>query len=401
MSQATKVPQNWATSTNYSTGPDTGTPTKVDPSSSANGFLRGAVAAPQHVNFHFHASHAAVRRLLQIAALQLAPISNLTGDTPTDTSQSMAATAVDPALPTSRILLIKSDSDGVWRAFEDQLTGASAIASITSAVREAATNGSRIVAIGSGGNLNSYSDDGGETWSAGAAGIAGASQYLVYSPHYDGFLCGGSGTGSVSRSPNASTIWTSAASGFAAVQGLAVLGDASGTIVCLGNSGIEPRFSRSANDGSSFSAAGTVLPDAATAEEPGSLAGCPLVTRDGLSLAAYHVMRCNAGARLRVTSTTDGHNNWTRTATIEAPAGASFDQAPRLMICQMTGLMLIACRLDTGARALYASLDGSDWVGPSLLRPGPASHADLAVAGGRLFMARDTSFFASAGIGVA
>ncbi len=41
----------WATNTNYSAGPDTGTPTKVDPESAADGFISGVVAAPQHVNY--------------------------------------------------------------------------------------------------------------------------------------------------------------------------------------------------------------------------------------------------------------------------------------------------------------------------------------------------------------
>lgn len=46
---------SWATNANYSTGPDTATPTKVDPASAANGFVKGVVAAPQHVNFLFDA----------------------------------------------------------------------------------------------------------------------------------------------------------------------------------------------------------------------------------------------------------------------------------------------------------------------------------------------------------
>jgi hypothetical protein len=45
----------WANNLNYSTGPDTGTPTKVDPASAANGFIKGVVAAPQHVNYLLHA----------------------------------------------------------------------------------------------------------------------------------------------------------------------------------------------------------------------------------------------------------------------------------------------------------------------------------------------------------
>lgn len=42
---------NWATNANYSTGPDVSTPTKVDPASTANGFIAGTIAAPQHINF--------------------------------------------------------------------------------------------------------------------------------------------------------------------------------------------------------------------------------------------------------------------------------------------------------------------------------------------------------------
>lgn len=45
----------WATNVNYSTGPDAGTPTKVDPSSAPNGFIAGVIAAPQHVNFLLNA----------------------------------------------------------------------------------------------------------------------------------------------------------------------------------------------------------------------------------------------------------------------------------------------------------------------------------------------------------
>ncbi len=42
---------SWATNANYSTGPDNGTPTKVDPASTANGFVNGTIAAAQHINF--------------------------------------------------------------------------------------------------------------------------------------------------------------------------------------------------------------------------------------------------------------------------------------------------------------------------------------------------------------
>jgi hypothetical protein len=45
----------WATGANYSVGPDTGTPTKVNPSSIPNGFVSGVIAAPQHINYLLNA----------------------------------------------------------------------------------------------------------------------------------------------------------------------------------------------------------------------------------------------------------------------------------------------------------------------------------------------------------
>lgn len=45
---------SWATNALYSTGPDAGSSTKVDPASTANGFINGTIAAAQHVNFLFN-----------------------------------------------------------------------------------------------------------------------------------------------------------------------------------------------------------------------------------------------------------------------------------------------------------------------------------------------------------
>lgn len=45
---------SWATNSLYSTGPDVGSSTKVDPASTANGFINGTIAAAQHVNFLFN-----------------------------------------------------------------------------------------------------------------------------------------------------------------------------------------------------------------------------------------------------------------------------------------------------------------------------------------------------------
>lgn len=46
---------SWATNANYSTGPNAGSATKIDPASTANGFINGTIAAAQHINFLFDA----------------------------------------------------------------------------------------------------------------------------------------------------------------------------------------------------------------------------------------------------------------------------------------------------------------------------------------------------------
>jgi hypothetical protein len=109
-------------------------------------------------------------------------------------------------------------------------------------------------------------------------------------------------------------------------------------------------------------------------------------------------MRCNAGARLRCAVSADGVT-WTATATIEAPSGGGFSARPRLLCCKSTGLLVIAAPISGvgSSLVLYASIDGSDWVGPLLVRN--VAVAAFAIQSGRLFMTRDDGMWASAGIG--
>jgi len=63
------------------------------------------------------------------------------------------------------------------------------------------------------------------------------------------------------------------------------------------------------------------------------------------------------------------------------------------MICQSTGLQIIAVPLNPAATALYASLDFSTWVGPAIVK-----YTDVtafAVAAGKLFMTSATAVYAS------
>lgn len=315
-----------------------------------------------------------------------------------DTAESLGAITTgfggDSTKPT---LVVKVDSTGVVLAHDDSVIDQGGpLASITSLVADcAASTAGRAVAIGVGGQRNAYTDNDGGTWSAGGNGVAGAVQFIVYDGIGDQFLCGGSGTGSVYRSPDASTDWTSAASQFSQPFGLAVLGlgASSGDVVCLGNLGSEPRFSVSTDAGASFSTAGTTPPaNAADADEPGDLRGCQTVLRDDLGSSVYHIMRCDSGARIRTNTSQDGLT-WTAGTVITAPTGAAFDSRPRLLIDQVLGLFVIVAPLDNGTTALYASRDFVSWTGPAAVRS--LATAAWALAGGRLFCTRDDAIYAS------
>jgi hypothetical protein len=109
----------------------------------------------------------------------------------------------------------------------------------------------------------------------------------------------------------------------------------------------------------------------------------------------YHAARTSGGVSVQVSSSING-GTWITTATIANP-GSTFASAPRIMMCQNTGLLVLAAPLTSGLCALYASFDGADWVGPQLVSD-PGVNA-FALAGGRLLATFGAALFASDGIG--
>jgi hypothetical protein len=346
---------------------------------------------------------------LRDAALRF-HVLDMQGDTVDDGSDFMAAAQL-LGKPYELITLVKAGTNDVFAVAPDEPRSFPAggdVPSITASVQEAANNGTRLVVIGTGGNLNAYSDNQGGSWTAGAAGVGGAVQYLVWSPANalagggSKFFSGGSGTGSVYKTPTPSTVWTSIGSAFPDVKGLAVLGGATannGYVVALGASGGKPRFSVLTDGGNGADFTGTQQPpNAALADEAGSIAGAASVS--GIGDYVYHVMRTDSGARLRLARTSDG-TTWSAgpTPTIEKPSGVTFTGQPRLLIDQNMGLMVIAVPVDAagGTIALYVSRDFETWVGPAIVNAGGVSA--LAVAGGRVMYTQAAFFMISAGLG--
>lgn len=67
-------------------------------------------------------------------------------------------------------------------------------------------------------------------------------------------------------------------------------------------------------------------------------------------------------------------------------------------MCPNTGLLVVVCSTAGGQTVAYASLDGTDWVGPSCIFPAIGVDG-FAIAGGRLLATFDDMVFASDGIG--
>lgn len=375
------LPPRWASNTNYSAGPDTGSATKVDPASQANGYIRGVAAAAQTVNFVINPLADAARRSFLLAACKLHRIT-LEGTAITDTAESMGA--VQRNIGTPLVAIKTAQAFGLGDS--DRFNAQGVPASVTSLIADAATNGTRIGAIGTGGNRCTYSDDDGATWTAGNDTTVVQAR-IIWVAFLSKFLV--NAINSVRRSPDIATAWTNSVSLTAAASGLAASTSGGGIVVGMSEASATPAFRSSADAAIWGATAGTVA-NAGSFDEKGTIDG-----NEGALI--YHCGRLNTGATIQVSASPDG-GSWSTTASIAAPGGASFSSSPRIMMCPNTGLLVIAAPTSSNQTALYASLDGADWVGPALVFPNPGVNA-FALAGGRVLMTQDDMLFASDGVG--
>lgn len=381
-----QIPPNWATNDNYSSGPDAGTPTKVDPASSANGFIRGVAAAAQHVNFVLNAQSGAGRRAFELAALRLREIRR-DGVTPTDTTAAMAAVQRNQA---SYVVAVKEgEAFGItdWGL----LTAQSVATTVDSPMANAASDGSRILISGSASGVEyAYSDDDGITWTTGM-NIAPAVGGMIWNDAVSLFVVAGPGMGGggsrTATSINGSIQGSFGGGGSGDVCGIGCTD--SGLVVAVFDTTAPPTFFSGTPGVSTMTNTGGTIANSGDADDAGWLCG-------NNDTVVYHVARLNTGASLQVSSSADGAA-WTVLASILPPAAATFDAQPKMFQCANTGLLVIVAPMSGDMCALYASLDGEDWVGPQLVAD-PGVEA-FAVAGGRLLATFGAQLFASDGIG--
>ncbi len=334
------------------------------------------------------------RRTFTAATLRLRRVAT-EGLAITDTAESLAAIQRTAA---TQLLAIKT-AQALAVSAADFISVQGVPTQITSVVSAVATNGTQIVAIGTGGSASTFSADDGATWAnAGAVGISGAGTRLVYSPRSGGVYVAARSSSTNVKFTDPTSVgiagaWANLMTGVPAPQDLAAY-DPDGThpevMVLSGTT--TPAFYTSKSGGSLLS--GTVA-NSGTADESGSLAG------DG-GTAVYHVFRRTSGTLLQVSSSNPTDvpaAAWTTRAVINAPTTLGFGSRPRIMVCQNTGLLVIVAPLTSTADAIYASADGgTTWTGPAYVYPGPGVNA-YALAGGRLLCTRDDMLFATDGIG--
>lgn len=378
------IPPVFASDTNYSSGSASGTVTKTNPGAAltAQGILPGTAMA-QHINYTLNSGSRANRCALQVAALRLRRIT-LEGTAITDTAESLAVVQRNQGTPLVAIKTAQAFGTGDWDRFGVQ----GVPASITSLVTSAATDGTRILALGTGGNMNTFSDDDGATWTAGGTTTT-VPTYVVWDATHSKFIL--TATTGLTKSSSNGVAWALATGSTTEKNGgIAML--SGGTAIFLINGASIPSAFRSSSDGGAtiVSLTANTLPNYTLFDDSGFVAG-------NAGSAVYHCGRLNSGATIQVSSSPDGVA-WTALASLTPQGSAAFASRPRILMCQNTGLLVIVAPTSGNQCALYASTDGTNWVGPSVLFPNPGIAA-FGLAGGRLFCTRDDMLFASDGIG--
>lgn len=399
------IPRRWASDVDYTSGPDVGTETKVDPGAAlaAQGFIPGDPVPAQHVN-HVLAGASGISRRA-IATLALRP--HLTDAAMADTSAACAAACVENGGFSEGIetVVVKAGTGGALHVTDSDIVEvAGDIVSVTSLltglVYYMATGlGPLLVAIGTGGVNNCSSLDNGATWAAGGA-IGFVPQDIVYNVALDMLLVNSNSGSTVARSTNNSNSWTGASHSLAASGhgGIAVL-ESGRTVVC-GNDGAVPRFSISDNGSTWIDSGGFPADGGISFLNEGYICG-----NNGDVI--WHVgLRGSPPSAIRVSVSSDGVT-WTTRADLSIavdnlpPAAVQPDIQPRIMCCQNTGMLVIvaaATAVGGGTTFAIASLDGGfTWSEPVYFSG--ASLRAFAVANGKLYRTVSAKVEQSVGIG--
>lgn len=389
------LPHVFAGDTNFSSGPDTGTPTKVDPGEAITeqGLIPGGPLAAQHFNFVQNKHSVASRRSRLVHAIMQRYGTPINAATTLPASVGVVAISTGFGVDNNKTICVKGGTNGVFFVFpgESMIDIETTAGSLTTATGIARVpSGGRIVVVGATSPFNAFSTDFGNTWTDGAA-LGSAPISVVYSESNSLFVAQ-LASGSTQRSADA-TSWNAAVltglstGGSAAFSGLGVLSN--GNIITGGrnSTATDLNFAVSTDGGVSFSAMGNVANSATIAG-----LGAGFVVGNGGD-AVYHIGRIISG-QFQISMCTDSAT-WTTVATLSTPFSL-LTQDPQLRICEDTGLMVINTTVAAGLGFVWVSTDGANWEGPVPVSPTPS----LAVAGGRLIRSHDAAGVVSISDGI-
>ena len=301
----------------------------------------------------------------------------------TDTGDGFAMIAgLTDAAPSIAIKASTDDTRYVFDSDDITLLGGS-LTSITTAVMGIARNGSRLVAIGSGGNRCCFSTNEGVSWAAGSdlganPGVGG----IIYNPTHSRFLVVYSSGVNVAHDVDGASTWTVVSSGMTSGQGGIAAFSNGDVLVCGLDGASEVDIARSVDGGGTW---GPV----ASPPNPGDYDDSGFIVGDG-GATIYHAGRVSSGASLRICSTTSAMV-WSLIATITPPAAIT--GRPRIMLCPDTGLLVVVYNV-SGSGVAHASRDGGvTWSAPAFYRARVVQ--DYALVRGRLFSAFGAGLYAT------
>lgn len=289
--------------------------------------------------------------------------------------------------------IVCNAGDSPWYVRDDATSesGGAAIPSITGSIL--GINGAydpasdRVVVVGSGGNRVAYSDDGGQTWTAGA-NLGGTGLGCIWNPTFSRFIA--MVTNAMLYSADASAAWTSVSTSTNG-RGIAMLPNGTMYILTSSNDGT----TRMSTDGGTTWVAGPTAPNAGDLLDRGGVAGA------GLDYVFHAGVRFSGDGKVQISRIRPGESSWAVVGEIPELGGSAYDDACAIRQCPDTGLLAVLVGIGSTAHALAVSTDsGLTWTDPQVLRPSVYGLGSLAAVHGKVFLAdSNAQFWLSDGIG--
>lgn len=365
-------PREFAADTNFASGPDTGSPTKVDPTAAAEaqGAVAGLPFAAAHHNYSVNGLSKVSRWSVEQALLTLVPcFPEDFSEIGSEAFDGMGSAIVNADLAT---VLVKGGPNGIFTDANGRIAswGVSSGGAVSPYGIAGPNVAGQLICIDATNGRAASSDDGGISWSAGFFDTAHTSSGVVYDPVSDLFVwTDGNAAGQVYSWPGGvSSASARATTSTLLPKGVAV--NSSGRFLVLLDNGGLPAFDSSTN--------GTVY---------ATTGGTPAGMGDFGSICSNGTLFFWAGANAALTDISIQTSTlgvaWSEVGLLTVDGGVLAPRSTQI-VCEPTSGILWLCVQQLSGFLLYASADsGVNWIGP---RPMGTSQPNLTIADGYLYV---------------